>query len=817
MRLAHPSPFEGAWKAKWIWHGRPALEMETATRPVLANPTDRVVLFRREIVLDAVPDQVPGRIWVDGRYVLVVNGEEVARGPVRAEPRTAHYDVVDLAPHLRSGTNVIAITARHFGQSTSWWIPVPPTYSLGAGSLVFEALFGTEWLVSDRSWMCTPGTAWTAVPVPGDVACLPLESFDAQAHPWGWQGADFDDSTWSKSFEITPMHTGADGRGSPPSSPFGMLRPPVRIGFQGGSRHRASQKATMWVMGAPLGADPVRQVLEDHESSQVERIPGVEGISGVEIRQFDLGLIAAGLVTLRVANALPGTIIDIASAEHRDAAGKLVTLGQHAGLRYVCRGQGECNGDPEFFESLEIIGARYLDAAIRSPQAAETGSAGDVGDLGVEIWITDQHRPRPAGASFECSDPLLNQIHAIGLRTVDLCALDAYVDCPTREQRAWTGDSVVHQMVDLVSNPDWSMPIWHPQLATHSRPDGMLAMAAASDFSADDRMYIPDWSLHWIHSLFNLYRYTGDRELIAEYLPVAERVLRWFESFLGTDNLLHDVTGWPLTDWASVYMNGCSSTTNAIWARGLEEFAQMSDWVGNGGNAVWARSRHSEVKDAFEVFWDDSRGVYIDHIVDGERRAEAAQHPGAAAIVAGLVPADRLDRVVEGITDRSRLIRHSFVMDRLTVDGDGQGFVFLMNGYPADPPWDAVNEMVEAEPFYQYVVHDALAYAGRADLIAELCRNWKVFIDAGETTWPECWVGGTRCHGWSSTPTRDLIVHVLGISPAEPGYATVRVAPALGDLEWARATVPTPHGFITVEAHADGTVSIDSPVPVVRG
>ena len=130
MRLAHPSPFEGAWKAKWIWHGRPALEMETATRPVLANPTDRVVLFRREIVLDAVPDQVPGRIWVDGRYVLVVNGEEVARGPVRAEPRTAHYDVVDLAPHLRSGTNVIAITARHFGQSTSWWIPVPPTYSL---------------------------------------------------------------------------------------------------------------------------------------------------------------------------------------------------------------------------------------------------------------------------------------------------------------------------------------------------------------------------------------------------------------------------------------------------------------------------------------------------------------------------------------------------------------------------------------------------------------------------------------------------------------------------------------------------------------
>jgi hypothetical protein len=52
--------------------------------------------------------------------------------------------------------------------------------------------------------------------------------------------------------------------------------------------------------------------------------------------------------------------------------------------------------------------------------------------------------------------------------------------------------------------------------------------------------------------------------------------------------------------------------------------------------------------------------------------------------------------------------------------------------------------------------------------------------------------------------------------PAEPGYASVRVVPNLGDLEWARATVPSPHGFITVEARADGTVTIDSPVPVVR-
>ncbi len=154
-------------------------------------------------------------------------------------------------------------------------------------------------------------------------------------------------------------------------------------------------------------------------------------------------------------------------------------------------------------------------------------------------------------------------------------------------------------------------------------------------------------------------------------------------------------------------------------------------------------------------------------------------------------------------------------MDPVTVTGGSTGYLYMVTGYP-DPEWDVEEQMVECQPFFRYVLHDGLARAGRADLVAQLCRDWSVFLDVGETTWPECWTGGTRCHGWSSTPSRDLIVHTLGIGPAEPGYAAVRVQPALGGLDWARAVVPTPHGSITVEAHADGRLEVDSPVPVVH-
>ena len=811
MRLDHPAPFGPRWRGRWIWHGRPPIRAVTATRPVLDDPQDVVVLVRTTVELAGPPDSAPARIWADGRYRLTVNGIEVARGPVRSDPRQAHYDVVDLAPLLGVGTNVIAITARHFGEATSWWTPVPPTYSLGGGCLAFEACIDGTWLVSDRSWRAVTGEAWTPVPVPGDVACLPLEVFDARAHLEGWDQQGFDDSDWPRATELAPFHTGASGDPRPSSEPFGMLRPPVRSAMTGGTTHAAALTEMRPSPGASPVADPVRQVLDDEAArhgaplldapSDDTPTGNTSSVVPVTISSFDLGRIAAGTVILEVHEARPGTIIDVAAAEHLDAAGDLATLGQHAGFRYICRG-----GPMERFETFDIIGTRHLHASVRTPDGTPAPT--------ITLEIHDRHRPRPGGPSFDCSDPRLTEIYRIGLRTVDLCALDAYVDCPTREQRAWTGDSVVHQMVDLVANPDWSMARWHPQLAAMPRADGMLAMAPASDFWADDRTFVPDWSLHWVRSVHNLMRYTGDGELVAELLPTAVRALRWFESYLGADGLLTDVSGWALLDWASVYPSGTSSVMNALWARALDDVADMARWLGDLGTQRWAEARYAAVRAAFDAFWDERRGVYVDHLVDGVARPEAAQHGGAAALAAGLVPDERIERVVDRLTDRSRLIRHSWVMDSVTVEGGSTGFVHLVTGYP-EPIWDTETQMIECEPFFRYVLHDGVARAGRADLIADLCRDWSVFVEAGETTWPECWVGGTRCHGWSSTPTRDLIVHVLGIEPAEPGYASVKITPHLGDLEWARATVPTPHGPITVEARADGTLLVDSPVPVV--
>jgi hypothetical protein len=207
--------------------------------------------------------------------------------------------------------------------------------------------------------------------------------------------------------------------------------------------------------------------------------------------------------------------------------------------------------------------------------------------------------------------------------------------------------------------------------------------------------------------------------------------------------------------------------------------------------------------------------VYADTILDGERLEPVSQHGLAGAIAGRLAPAARHDALVAALTDESRLVHAAFSVPEgpstEAADADVGG-VYLLTG-PPPPWWDTANQIVRAQPFFRYVVHDALALAGRADLISSQCRDWVALLERSATSWSETWYSGTVSHGWSSTPTRDLVQHVLGVTPAVPGFGIARVAPALGHLDWARGAVPTPAGLLEVEVTRD-RLTVVAPVPV---
>ena len=804
-----PADFPGIrWRGHWIWvepatPGGPFGTGDAGPRPEARG------LFRKTFALESVPERAPARISADSRYALYVNGQEVIRGPIRSQPRRLHYDMVDLAPYLQIGENTIGVYVVYYGVPRSFWIPAPPNMTLGkSGILVFEADLGEAgWLVSDPTWRAHKSDAWTEEwkgEGPGSMVSegVPIEVVDARLLPYGWEQPEFDASGWAGAHVIPAIHIGGFAHTQPPTDPYGPMyaRPIAKLG---GDFRVPVSMAAEYLAGQvdPQIGDPVKRL----EAAIDLAISGPVGGNNLPLTLaipdggstrivIDMGVIVMGQVDFEL-EAPAGTVLDFSYTEDPlvEPSGM---LGMHAGTRYTARGENDR------FRVYDALGFRYAYILVHGTTGTVT-----LRSFGVQEDVY----PWQPGARFACSDEELNRIFAAGVRTVQLNSRDAFTDCPTREQRAWVGDSIVHQMVHLATNTDWRLAWQYLAVGNSPRPDGILPMSVVGEIESSGGFTIPDWSLHWVHGVYNLYRFSGDRDAVKALMPTIERILRWYAPYQAANGLLKDVPEWNLIDWSSVHNADTSAAINASWARGLREFAEMAGWLGEAASQRWAVTPYAKVRAGFEALWDEKRGLYVDHIVDGVQCPPVNQIGSAMAICAGLVPKDRITRTIDAITDPDRLVVRSWTGGGGTYSQEKMMKQF-QGIYEAD--WDVLNEVVIAEPFMSYVVHDAVALAGEADRLPEMVRRWSQFLVDGYDTLGECWGWGTHVHGWSSTPTRDMIFYTLGVTPAEPGYTVARIAPRLGSLAWAEGTVPTPHGLISVRVEP-GRVVVDSPVPVI--
>jgi alpha-L-rhamnosidase len=791
------------WLGQWIWvPEEPVVPSGGFSAAIDPNAPESNGLFRKTFVLDRVPGRMPARITADSRYALYVNGRELGRGPMRSQFRRLHYDMYDLTPYLVAGENVIAVRVKYYGRETAFWMPATPNRTLGRGGvMVFECDLGESgWLISDGAWKARRAEAWdheSADEREYAAGGVPMEIFDARRFPLGWKTAGFDDSTWGEAQVVSAMMSGLY-RAQPPTHPYGPLYP-RSIGQLGGEVRTPASCAAETISSLEIlpGISPMDRVDEaltalreggPRESRLPVRVDVPDG--GAVWIKIDMGRIVSGLVEFSL-QAAPGTEFDMSYLEEPIRAVSHFGL-MRAGTRYLARGRDD------HFGLFDTVGFRYAYILVHSVPGKAV-----LEDFTVREYLHPWQEP----AIFECSDPRLEQIFQAGTRTVQLCSPDAFVDCPTREQRAWSGDGVVDQMVTLAASRDWRLAKRYLELANSPRSDGILPMFTSSMLELTGSFTLPDWSMHWVHGVHNWYRYAGDREAILSWLPTVARILRWYVPYQTSTGVLKDVAEWNLVDWSSVSTSDTSSLLTAEWARGLREFAEMAGWLGETGSRHWAQGLYEKAKAGFEVFWDEGRGSYVDHVVDGVPQPEMSQIAGALAIASGLAPRARWDRIVNTITDDRRLVVRSWA-------GGGQSeekFEKQQRGiYEID--WDVENEIVISQPFMSYVVHDAVALAGRAERLPDLYLRWMSFLEDGYDTIGENWGTGTHAHGWSCTPARDMLIYTLGISPAEPGFGRARISPCLGRLEWAKGRVPTPLGPISVEVSAEA-VLVDSSIP----
>jgi alpha-L-rhamnosidase len=772
------------WNARWIW-AAPAASPVSPIAPAGIPPREtwnRFCYLRRTVQLNSIPASVPARVTADSRFVLFVNGVEVARGPARSVPEHLAWTEIDLAQFLHRGRNAIAALARFYGPPGPWWRPAAPSFLIGFGSFAFESV--AIGVASDASWKGRPApyrqdvVKSEALPVP------PVEILDGGAIPARWAAADFDDSAWAPAVELS-AGTLAPNRKRIPVEPFTApehddIAPltALDIPLTELSRHGL----------ASLDTDDPRHAYPTADASSA----GPDTIV-----TFDAGMITLA-TPWAVVRGPAGSIVDFYSGEDLRADSTAETNPRRFAMRYIVGGG---SGAPERVESYESVGFRYLSIVTRGGAVIESAGA------------IERRYPRDDEALFECDDPALNKIWRVGARTLELCSTDAFIDCPGREQRAWLGDSYIHALLTYITNTDWRLVRRHLRICAHSRrADGLLAMAAAGDLSVSSTT-IPDYSLHWIRALARYFEYSGDRDAVRELMPTAAGILDAFERYRAPDGLIRGMPGWIFIDWAMTERSEVTGALDALYAAALDDFASLA-WtvMADSRAAADANNRAERTRAAFDLLWDDAAGVYVDAANSQGPRRRVSQQTNAIAIVSGCAPRDRWPRMLDYILDESRVVVTPTISDNLSA--------YLTQHLDPDEhmTFDVESNVVAAQPFFSHFVHEAIVRAGRRDLIPARCMRWWPQIERGDTSFEEYWDAragtGSRCHAWSATPTYDLTTWVLGVRPAAPGYSRAEISPHFGLLKHLEGRVPTPHGLIAVKLDRERGGEITIPTGV---
>jgi hypothetical protein len=391
---------------------------------------------------------------------------------------------------------------------------------------------------------------------------------------------------------------------------------------------------------------------------------------------------------------------------------------------------------------------------------------------------------------FECSDERLNEIWKTARWTQINCAFDSFVDCPWREQAGWWGDARVQSRVAMFAFGDTSLLERGIRLMARSqKPDGSLHSHPPADIPGHR---LPDFMMTWVGSLWDYYFHTGTVDLLRQCLPVMHRVFEFFRQHEGEGGLIGNFEGWwVFLDWQALYKQNYSGVLNLMYLQALRWAAAICQVVGDNTSASgYARRADALAGSVNKFFWDEKSKCWNDGYdpVKKEQVGQTSQHMNALAVLLSLHP-----------ETRHRIARE-----------------VLLKSANAKRP-----KALTASPFFYAYVLQAMCEAGlRAEAIDIIRDKWGWMLDQGATTFWEVWDTSehlSRCHAWSASPLYLLTENVLGVTPVEPGWRRVRIAPVSNKLDFAKGVVPSPLGRIVVEWEKVGDDQLAVKVEIPQG
>jgi hypothetical protein len=389
-------------------------------------------------------------------------------------------------------------------------------------------------------------------------------------------------------------------------------------------------------------------------------------------------------------------------------------------------------------------------------------------------------RPERYRGAFACADARLTRIWMNSAFTLRSCMNDLMLDGLKRDPLPWIGDQAMNLTVDAYTFAD--AEVFRRTFTALGRNG-----AEAGDING-----IVDYSLWWVINQDRFQLFFDDPGYLHREWPRIRALLHFMEARCPGDGFLQPRPGaWLFIDWG---VENNPQLTNvslqAMWFWALQSGAALADRAGQADEAARWRKRAAALARTLRAqAWDDAAHGW--RLYAG-RPGKLSRQASVLAVLSGLATDDERDPIRKHLLDT--------------------------NLPPVITPFMASLELM------------ALSRLGATNAILPRIENyWGAQLDHGATTFWEKYdpatprdlysmygrsFGNSLCHAWSSGPAAILPGEILGIRPLADGWRRFIVDPQLGTLEWAAATVPTPHGDIEVFA-GHGKLSLKIPASTV--
>ena len=396
------------------------------------------------------------------------------------------------------------------------------------------------------------------------------------------------------------------------------------------------------------------------------------------------------------------------------------------------------------------------------------------------------HYPVTREGNFVCSDEKLTAIYKMGKHALLTCKQSIELDSPMHEENlGCAGDYYIASAMNYLAFGDTAL----------TRFD--LVRIADYLKERDGFMFHTTYSLIYIVMIWEYYLVTGDTALLSRVREGVSAVLKRMSKASDETGLIVSPDSYMFVDWLIV--DGYSlhhppkalgeAVLNAFYYGALTYAAKIFSVIGDKVTEVRSKDCAAKVKNAFSVFYDDERGLYFDGRGDeSEAKSEwlpkntkkkyFSLHTNSLAVLFGLVPEEK----------------EKSLLTRALKD----------------------NSLIKPQPYFMHFVLNAVAKAGLfSEYGMELLSQWKYMTEFPKGL-VEGWYlhegyGYDFSHVWSGTPTYQLPMRLSGLEILEPGMKTIRLSPCLYGLKWAKISIPTPKGNITVSLAEGKAPTVSAP------